>query len=148
MSEDSPRSASRDSARCNGIHHVNIRVPPEEIPGLSAFYSAVVGLTVGPRPPFGSPGVWLYAGERAVVHLSQCRPGETLPPPAERRSSVSHVALGCTGFAATVQRLESRGLAFRVTEVPLTRERQIFLSDPSGVGVELIFPLDEVASSR
>ncbi|HEY5568298.1 MAG TPA: VOC family protein [Gammaproteobacteria bacterium] len=137
-----------DIARCNGLHHVNVRVPAEEIAALTVFYNEAIGLRVGPRPPFGSPGVWLYAGERAVVHLSQCRPGETLPPPAERRSSVSHVALGCMGFAATVQRLESRGLAFRVTEVPLTRERQIFLSDPSGVGVELIFPLDEVASSR
>jgi hypothetical protein len=29
-----------------------------------------------------------------------------------------------------------------VTEVPLTRQRQIFFRDPSGVGVELIFPLD------
>jgi catechol 2,3-dioxygenase-like lactoylglutathione lyase family enzyme len=131
------------AARCYGLHHVNVRVPADEIPALTAFYNEAVGLQVGPRPPFGSPGVWLYAGERAVVHLSQCKPGENLPPPAARRSGFSHVALDCTGFAAMVRRLKARGLAFRVTEVPLTRERQIFLSDPSGVGVELIFPLEE-----
>jgi glyoxylase I family protein len=76
------------------------------------------------------------------VHLSQCRPGETVPPVAERRSGFGHVALDCTGFVAIIGRLEANGVRFRVTEVPLTRQRQIFFMDPSGVGVELIFPLD------
>jgi glyoxylase I family protein len=133
-------------ARCNGLHHVNLRVPADEIAALTVFYSEVVGLRVGPRPPFGSPGVWLYAGERAVVHLSQCRPGEELPPVEQRRSSFSHVALDCTGLAAMARRLQAKGMDFRVTEVPLTKERQIFFSDPSGTGVELIFPLQEAAS--
>jgi glyoxylase I family protein len=129
--------------RCNGIHHVNIRVPAEEVPALARFYNEIVGLTIGARPPFDSPGVWLYAGDTAVVHLSQCRPGETVPPIAERRSGFNHVALDCAGFAGMVGRLETKGIRFRVTEVPLTRQRQIFFTDPSGVGVELIFPLAE-----
>jgi catechol 2,3-dioxygenase-like lactoylglutathione lyase family enzyme len=130
-------------AHCNGLHHVNIRVPADEIPALSEFYSRIVGLKVGPRPPFRSPGVWLYAGQDAVVHLSQCRDEESLPPLAARQSGFNHVALECTGFAAMAARLQSAEVAFRVTEVPLTRQRQIFFKDPSGVGVELIFPLAE-----
>ena len=133
-------------SHCIGINHVNIRVPAEEIPDLTAFYSEVIGLTVGPRPPFESPGVWLYAEETPIVHLSHCRPGESLPPRNERRSSFDHVALGYHGFAATAARLEARGVPFRVTEVPLTRQRQVFVVDPSGVGVELIFRLEEDAA--
>jgi len=128
------------------VDHVNIRVAAEEIPALSVFYVDVVGLRVGPRPPFRSPGVWLYAGEDPIVHLSQCRSGETIPPLAERRSAFSHVALDCEGFAETAARLERQGIEFRATEVPLTQQRQIFFSDPSGVGIELLFALDEDAS--
>ena len=31
------------------------------------FYEAL-GLTEGPRPDFGVPGLWLYAGGHAVLH--------------------------------------------------------------------------------
>jgi glyoxylase I family protein len=89
--------------------------------------------------------VWLYAGESAVVHLSECRDGESLPGLGQRQSAFNHVALECIGFAAMAARLKSAGVAFRVTEVPLTAQRQIFFADPSGVGVELIFPLEEPA---
>jgi catechol 2,3-dioxygenase-like lactoylglutathione lyase family enzyme len=132
-------------ARCNGLHHVNIRVPAREIASLVRFYEDMVGLRVGPRPPFDSPGVWLYAGDAAIVHLSECRSGETLPPLGDRQSGVGHVALGCSGFASMAARLDAHGLEYRVTEVPLTRQRQIFLRDPAGVGVELIFDLGEAA---
>jgi glyoxylase I family protein len=127
------------------VDHVNIRVPPEEIAALSAFYVEFVGLRVGPRPPFKSPGVWLYAGEDPIVHLSQLRPDETIPPLAERASAFNHVAFACAGFAAAAARLAARGIGFRVTEVPLTQQRQIFFRDPSGVGIELLFALDEDA---
>jgi catechol 2,3-dioxygenase-like lactoylglutathione lyase family enzyme len=136
-----PLSAG-DAPHCNGVHHVNIRVPADEIPALSRFYSEIVGLKVGTRPPFRSRGVWLYAGEDAVVHLSECRPGETLPPATKRKSGFNHVALDCSGFDAMVARLTAEDIAFHVTDVPLTGQRQIFISDPSGVGVELIYALE------
>ena len=42
-----------------GLHHFNLRVGATELDALQVFYSGVVGLTVGPRPPFRSSGVWL-----------------------------------------------------------------------------------------
>jgi hypothetical protein len=39
------------------------------------------------------------------------------------------------------QRLERHNVEYRLTEVPAVGEIQLFLRDPCGVGVELIFPL-------
>lgn len=128
------------------LDHVNLRVPPEEIDALGTFYVDVVGLRIGPRPPFRSPGVWLYAGEDPIVHLSQLRAEETIPALDERGSGFNHVAFACTGFAAARARLEAHGVDYRVSEVPLTHQRQIFFRDPSGVGIELLFALDEPAA--
>ncbi|HEX5420719.1 MAG TPA: VOC family protein [Gammaproteobacteria bacterium] len=125
----------------HGLHHVNIRVPAEEVLRLRDFYCEVVGLKEGPRPPFRAPGIWLYADDQAVVHLSETRADESMPPLPERRSALNHVALRCTGLEDFVARLESAQIEYRLSEVPLTAERQLFFRDPSGVGVELIFPL-------
>ena len=35
-----------------------------------AFYCDVLGLRVGPRPPFDFEGLWIYVGDIAVVHVA------------------------------------------------------------------------------
>ena len=50
-----------------GVHHVSLNVSDTEVAGR--FYTEVLGLEVLPRPDFGFPGAWLYAGEHAFVHL-------------------------------------------------------------------------------
>ena len=35
-----------------------------------AFYCDVLGLRVGPRPPFDFEGLWIYVGDVAVVHVA------------------------------------------------------------------------------
>ena len=35
------------------------------------FYSEILGLENGARPPFRTPGAWLYCDGRPVVHLAQ-----------------------------------------------------------------------------
>ena len=54
------------------LNHFSIR--SLEIKKTSEFFSKVLGLTVGPRPDFPFPGVWLYNGDEsdwanAVLHL-------------------------------------------------------------------------------
>ncbi|MEY3419689.1 MAG: hypothetical protein RJA46_1462, partial [Pseudomonadota bacterium] len=54
------------------LNHFSIR--SLEIEKTTQFYSEVLGLTVGPRPEFPFPGVWLYNGDEndwanAVLHL-------------------------------------------------------------------------------
>ena len=63
-----------------GMHHFNIRVSQVEINALKAFYCEILGFCVGPRPPFQSAGIWLYAGQLPVLHLTQMNSGEVAAP--------------------------------------------------------------------
>ncbi len=121
----------------NGFDHYNLRAPRELLDELCRFYSGVVGLTLGDRPPFRSFGYWLYAGGRAVLHLSATRPDERRTPGIP--NTFSHAAFACTGRADYERRLSAHGIEYRVAEVPLTGQVQLFFADPAGNGVELCF---------
>lgn len=122
-----------------GIDHYNLRASMEALERIRDWYRDTIGLAVGERPPFRNRGYWLYAGTRPVLHLSEESAGERHPMPGE--GTFDHVAFKCEGFEAMRARLEQRGIAYRVAEVPLTHTRQIFLEDPAGNGVELNFDL-------
>ena len=134
----------------SGMHHFNIRVSQAEISLLESFYRDTLGFRVGPRPPFQSAGIWLYAGQSPVLHLTQMNSGEvaapgspnSLPDVHERRSAIDHVALAADDIDEAVRRLNDHGVPYTLTEVPAVGEIQIFCRDPSGNGVELIFPMD------
>jgi len=131
-----------------GIHHFNIRASAAELTLLERFYCDIIGLSVGPRPPFRSVGTWLYAAEIPLVHLTQMHSGEavapgapqTLPDVPARYTAIDHVALAATDLEGAVQRLAANGIPYTLTEVPAVGEIQIFCRDPSGNGIELIFP--------
>src|SRR5215218_3954144 len=114
-----------------GLDHVNIVTP--DVPGTVAFYEAVVGLASGARPNFSFPGAWLYAGDRAVIHLMGGERGRGT-------GSLDHVAFEAEDFEGTRRRLEERGLAYEVRDVPGSAIRQLFVHDPNGVKLELNFP--------
>jgi extradiol dioxygenase family protein len=115
-----------------GLQHFNLRIPESELNEVQAFYVEVLGLRPGPRPSFRSRGAWLYAGDRPLIHLTQMNSGH---------SALDHIALACDDLAAMRERLERRHVAYQVTEVPTAGEVQLFLRDPCGTGIELIFPL-------
>lgn len=129
----------------HAVHHFNIRAPAAELRVLRDFYCDVIGLSEGFRPPFRSSGFWLYADGVAVLHLSAMSNGETLPDVSQRRSALDHVALRCSGLESILARLDGCGIAYSITEVPLVGQTQVFLKDPSGLGVELNF--ERVATS-
>lgn len=117
--------------------HYNLRAPRPLLEELRAFYCDVVGLEVGHRPPFRSFGYWLYAGERAVLHLSEAGAGEDRP--SQPLGTFDHAAFSCSGREEYERDLHRRGVDYRLVAVPGTRQVQIFLKDPAGNGVELNF---------
>lgn len=121
-----------------GFAHYNLRGSRAQIETLREFYTEVVGLTVGERPPFASFGYWLYAGGRDLLHLSEARPGEPQRD-ADVATTFDHVAFRCADLPAVEQYLTQRGIAFRRAMVPETSTTQLFLRDPFGNGVELNF---------
>jgi catechol-2,3-dioxygenase len=124
----------------HGIAHYNFRLNRQLMEEVRAFYEAVVGLQVGPRP-LSSFGYWLYAGKWDVLHLSEVRPDETRRIGSDL--TFDHVALEASDWLAHVKILNDAGIAFTEGVVPHSGRRQLFFRDPAGNGVELIFPAGE-----
>lgn len=113
------------------VDHVNIAT--ERLEETKDFFVEVLGLKVGWRPPFAFDGYWLYAGERAIVHM------QTAPRPVgpSADSALNHFAFDVDDLDRLLARLDPRGIPYRAVGVPGTDIRQAFLLDPNGVRVEL-----------
>jgi catechol-2,3-dioxygenase len=129
-----------------GLNHLNLRAPRALLDELKEFYCAIVGLQEGPRPPFQSAGYWLYAEGKPIVHLSQTDPGEE--PDAQAVTTFDHVAFDCANRAEVQAMLARRKLHYRATEVPGSKRVQLFLKDPAGNGVELLFRDSDTGRER
>ena len=141
------------------LNHISIR--SNDLDACERFYCGLLGLQVGPRPPFLFPGLWLYAGDTAVysnaaVHIIGV---ERKDPAVPRQSlddrreagmqgtgSIDHVAFFATGLSETRARLKSNGVACRERTVPALGLHQVFVDDPNGVVVELNFAAEEAAA--
>jgi catechol-2,3-dioxygenase len=120
-----------------GFDHYNLRASRAVLEELKAFYCDVVGLTVGERPPFSRFGYWLYAGEKAVLHLSEADASETRSCSAV--TTFAHAAFNCAGREQYERRLTALAIPYRRAQVPLLGIEQLFFHDPAGNGVELQF---------
>jgi catechol 2,3-dioxygenase-like lactoylglutathione lyase family enzyme len=100
------------------------------------FFVEVLGLRVGPRPNFKFNGAWLYADDKDVVHLVETE-HDKLPSPA---ASINHFALRVADFDAALVRLRNLGVPFETDTTPGGELRQVYVTDPNGVRVELNAP--------
>lgn len=140
------------------LNHISIR--SGDLDACERFYCGLLGLVVGPRPPFPFPGLWLYAGDtsqwsNAVVHIigfDRQDPeglkqylGDRDEDSLHGSGAVDHVAFFSTGLADTLARLAQHGVPCRERNVPLLGLHQVFVDDPHGVVVELNFPATETA---
>jgi catechol 2,3-dioxygenase-like lactoylglutathione lyase family enzyme len=141
------------------LNHFSIRTL--DLEASRRFYTEVMGFTVGPRPDFPFPGLWIYSGphdsySNAVVHII----GIDLNDPEGLKQylgdrdldslkgtgTVDHIAFFATGRAEMLARLKVQGISHREREVPTLGLHQIFLEDPSQVTIELNYPAHETAS--
>ena len=119
------------------LNHYNLRAPRELLDTLRTFYCDVVGLKQGARPPFDSFGYWLYAGDQAILHLSEARPGEQRTSGAV--NTFDHAAFSCTGRREVEAHLARCGVNYAKAVVPMSGQVQLFLQDPAGNAIELNF---------
>jgi catechol 2,3-dioxygenase-like lactoylglutathione lyase family enzyme len=129
------------------LNHYSIRTTDLERSGR--FYQDVLGLSPGPRPPFSFPGLWLYGGDgTALLHLIGVSPGDNAVladylgegSNARGGGAIDHIAFFCADFDLVKHRLTELQVAFRERQVPLLALRQLFVTDPHGVVLELNFP--------
>lgn len=127
----------------HGIDHINLRASGNSFAALRDFYCDVLGLTAGPRPPLRSAGLWLYAGEAAVVHLVEVPDAEASDAQSAGPRPLDHVALRCSNLDETLRRLRRLGVAPVINEVQATGQVLLRLEDPSGLRIELVFAPNE-----
>ena len=143
------------------IAHYSIR--SLDLEATRMFYTDVMGLTVGPRPPFKFPGLWLYNGshesyENAVVHIIGIDPNDPqglkdylgdrdLDSLKNGTGTFDHIAFTATDVAGMLTHLKKQAVPFRERTVPDLNLHQLFLDDPSGVVIELNYAADEKAAA-
>lgn len=119
----------------NGIQRMDhFTVITDRLEETCEFY-ARLGLAVGPRPDFGIPGLWLYAGSQPVLHLVQAQ-----HMPVQRRGALDHMAFFGGDIVATLTLLKQHSIAYRLLRLPRPWSTwQAFFDDPNGVEVEIDF---------
>jgi catechol 2,3-dioxygenase-like lactoylglutathione lyase family enzyme len=120
-----------------GMNHFNVLT--DDVEATRRFYIDIVGLTDGYRPPLSFDGAWLYAGGRAILHVSKAK------LPADRNGVIDHMAFSATDLKGTVARLKHHGVQFSLNQQVGSRIWQIFCHDPMGAKVELDFDPSETA---
>lgn len=115
------------------LDHINIRTT--DLAKTQAFFTDVLGLTVGWRPDFSFGGVWLYAGDKDVVHLVEVNRAGA----ASRGSALDHFAFAIDDYEAAARRLDAAGIAYEAAAAPNGGIRQMFVTDLNGVTIELNF---------
>jgi catechol 2,3-dioxygenase-like lactoylglutathione lyase family enzyme len=118
------------------LDHVNIRTARIEV--LSAFYRDVLGLSLGPRPPFAVNGAWLYCGERAAVHLV-----EVAETPDTTTPRFEHFAFRADDIESFLAHLATLAIPCEITDVPGWEIRQVNLHDPDGNHIEIAFAMTD-----
>ena len=115
-----------------GLDHINIETL--KLDESIEFYHNILGLELGPRPPFDVPGAWLYVGHQAIIHLVQREKVISGPTGA-----IHHVALMASNLTATCEKLDQLEIPYRKSVVPDLGVTQLFLNDPNDVVLELNF---------
>jgi catechol 2,3-dioxygenase-like lactoylglutathione lyase family enzyme len=131
------------------LDHYSVRT--DDVAKTQRFYEHAIGLRSGPRPNFPFPGAWMYAGDRAVVHIIGVAAQDSASlegyfgDRGDSRAgtgSFDHIAFMASDLDATRAHFSENKIDFRERTVPGMAVRQIFIVDPNGVKIELNFRLD------
>lgn len=117
------------------LDHANIVTP--DLEQAVAFFTDVLGLTLGPRPNFAVPGAWLYSEGRPLIHLSLATGGL---PAARLSSRIDHIALRLNGlneWNALLDRLNTQGIDYQLNAAAHLQDLQLWVAPVPGVIIEI-----------
>ena len=132
------------------LEHFTIRC--RDMERTRDFYRDVLGFRVGPRPPLGFDGYWLYCGDTPAVHLVKSDDETALVSSARLvgkelammkpapRSALDHIAFRGADHESMMKQLDSMKVKYEHNAGAGGRLHQLFLQDPDGLIIELNFP--------
>ncbi len=127
------------------LNHYTIQA--RDLEATKNFYTDIVGLKVGDRPPLAFPGYWLYCGDVPTVHLlgyqAQAKVITDGPSYPAETGRLDHIAFACEGLADMRANLQSRDMKFDERVLPRMNMTQLFYLDPDGIAVECNFSASE-----
>lgn len=132
------------------LDHYNIRT--RHLGETIGFYREVIGLREGPLPS-GRPGAWMHDDTgHPVVHITAADAGNAAAQAAldahlgardaatlQGSGAIDHVAFVAPSLDDFRSRVVKLGLPFQEREVPQFALKQMFLTDPNGITVEINF---------
>ena len=121
-----------------GMNHFTILT--DDVEATREFYCTLLDLTVGWRPNFNFPGLWLYAGGSPILHVIGGKSRADL-----KAGVIDHMAFTATDLPGTAKRLTGRGIAYDLRRLANTADGQwqLFFNDPNGARVEFDFAASE-----
>jgi catechol 2,3-dioxygenase-like lactoylglutathione lyase family enzyme len=125
----------------NGVNHINIVTG--DLAATCTFYESLLEMKAQPIPvaPPGFDGRWITDAQgNPIVHVQAYNAERHGELKSGLGGALDHVALTCTGFDATKARCEELGIAYRVNDRMFGDLRQVFVTDPNGIALELNYP--------
>jgi len=127
------------------LDHVNI--VSSNLARTIAFYERLLGLTQFDHPMFDRPdpiAAWLCDGAgRPILHVQEydsTKHDRHTPVAPPTTGSIDHIAFRCEDYEAMRAHLDGLGEAYATFDFPTANIRQIRLTDPDNVELELNFP--------
>ncbi len=124
------------------LNHINIQT--RDMAQTIRFYSELLGLearTAPQRDP--AQRQWLHdPSGQAIIHLNLFGTDNTVPRdvnPGASTGAIHHIAFECDGFDEMVTRLKARVIDYGFSEIPSIPLKQLFVTDPNNVLLELNF---------
>ncbi|WP_157217486.1 VOC family protein [Flavisphingomonas formosensis] len=138
------------------LDHCNIRTL--NLDATIGFYSDVLELKPSFFPGSSGQGAWLHdSTDRPVIHLVAIDPddpagsiaairgmrggqdGDFDPSMLKGSGAIDHIAFECSDYDGMENRLQTLDLSYTSNNVESIGLRQLFVSDPNGITVELNF---------
>jgi len=118
------------------LDHVNLRTT--RLDEMIEWYSNILDMSPGDRPPFSFPGAWCYRHGHALVHLVGVdHEGGT------ENLKLEHFALSATGLKEFLAHLEKHNVRTRIGRLPEFRHVQVNIWDPDGNHIHVDFSPEE-----
>jgi catechol 2,3-dioxygenase-like lactoylglutathione lyase family enzyme len=151
--ETSHHSNLGQKMKIRKLEHFNIRT--ERLEETLQFYTKVLSLRDGPRPgnPPRETGAWLYSSEDVpVVHVTAFKRTDAVRlkwmneylgyrdiDSLNGSGAVDHMAFMAEGYEQTLEHCRALAIPFRERLVAALNLRQLFVTDPNGISIELNF---------
>ena len=129
------------------LEHYLLRA--QDLEKSKRFYTEILGLQVGYRPPFLFQGYWLYLHDTPVIHLvAALTPNKAQQHyldhgdhvSADGTGAIDHIAFHADNFTTMLQHLNNLSVKTLHRTVPEEGGvQQIFIWDPDGIKIELNF---------